>query len=47
MEKGVQARKVFLGGWIEPLDQGGDVLSTGSVEVEEECWVRARPGEGG
>lgn len=47
LEEGVEAREVFLGSWIEALDQGGDVLSAGSMEVEQERWVRARSGEGG
>ena len=34
VEEGVEPREVFLGGWIEALDQRGDVLSTGSMEVE-------------
>ena len=47
VEEGVEARRVFLGGGIEILNEGGDVLSTGPVEVEEKCWVRARSREGG
>ena len=47
MEKGVEAGKVFRGGWVEALDQGGDVLGTRAVKVEQECGVRARPREGG
>ena len=47
VEKGVEAREVLLGGWVEALNQGGYVLSTGSVEIEKQCWVRARAGEGG
>ena len=47
VEKGVEARRVFLGGGIEILNEGGDVLSTGPVEVEQKCWVRASPWEGG
>ena len=47
MEKGVESRQVFLGGGIEMLNEGGDVLSTGPVEVEQKCWVRAGLREGG
>ena len=47
MEEGVETREVFLRGWIEALNQGCDVLSAGSVEIEQECWVRARSREGG
>ena len=47
MEEGVEATKVFPGGWVEALDQGGDVLGAGSVEVEQERWVRAGLGQGG
>ena len=47
MEEDVKAREVFLGGWIEAMNQGGDVLSTGSMEVEKECRVRECTGKGG
>lgn len=46
MEEGVEASEVFLRGRVETLDQGGDVLGAGSVEVEQEGWVRARLGQG-
>ena len=47
MEEGVQAREVFLGGWIQAMNQGGDVLSTGSMEVEQEGRVHEATGKGG